>query len=278
MYFTKGANSGLRRATRQIAKRGATVHMLCRNETKGIEAIEELAREIPRELLILHQVDISKPQDIIDFVNNYEKNVGSVDCLINNAGVMLNEMIVDSETELEKTFATNTFGNYLLTTKLLKKDLGLARVINVTSGGMLTQKLNAEDPQFEATPFDGACAYAQTKRQLVEIGHFWADKFPKVHFISVHPGWADTPGVKNSMPKFYNRFKESLRTVEEGADSIVWAAISKEALSMPSGAFIRDRKIESEHLPLARTQITEEERLSFIKKLDQFVEKFTTDQ
>jgi dehydrogenase/reductase SDR family protein 12 len=252
--------------------------MLCRNEEKGNEAIKDLEKEIPRERLKLYRVDVSKPQDIIDFVNNYDKEVGSLDCLINNAAVIPDKRNVDSETGLETTFATNSFGAYLLATLLMRKISGIARIINVSSGGMLTQNLNQENLQNEANQFNGLSAYARTKRQLVEIGHYWAEKFPNIHFASVHPGWVDTPGVKGSMPGFYKRFKGNLRTVEQGADSIVWAAISKEALNLPSGAFIGNRKVETEHLPLVKTQVTKEERLNFITKLDQFVERFTTNQ
>ena len=38
----------------------------------------------------------------------------------------------------------------------------------------------------------------------------------------MHPGWADTPGVKTSMPDFYNSFKDKLKTDMEGADTITW--------------------------------------------------------
>ena len=42
------------------------------------------------------------------------------------------------------------------------------RVIIVTSGGMLTQKLDVDDLQFaKMKPFDGTMAYAQNKRQQV---------------------------------------------------------------------------------------------------------------
>lgn len=54
----------------------------------------------------------------------------------------------------------------------------------------------------------------------------------------MHPGWADTPGLAKSMPGFYDRFKRSMRTTEEGADTIVWAACSKEVMGVLSGSFL----------------------------------------
>lgn len=39
--------------------------------------------------------------------------------------------------------------------------------VTVSSGGMLTQKLNVDDLQFEKRTFDGTMAYAQNKvRQI----------------------------------------------------------------------------------------------------------------
>jgi hypothetical protein len=47
-----------------------------------------------------------------------------------------------------------------------------------------------------------------------------------VRFFSMHPGWADTPGVQTSLPAFHAKFKDSLRSMDEGADTISWLAIS----------------------------------------------------
>merc|ERR1712037_1020636 len=44
------------------------------------------------------------------------------------------------------------------------------RVVTVSSGGMLVQKLDVEDLQFEKlAKYDGTMAYAQNKRQQVEL-------------------------------------------------------------------------------------------------------------
>ena len=60
---------------------------------------------------------------------------------------------------------------------------------------MLVQKLDIKDLQFERmNPFDGTMAYAQNKRQQVVMTEQYAKLFPNVHFSTMHPGWADTPG------------------------------------------------------------------------------------
>lgn len=88
--------------------------------------------------------------------------------------------------------------------------------ITVSSGGMLTQKLDIKDLQFEKMqPFDGTMAYAQNKRQQVVMTEEYARRYPKVHFSSMHPGWADTPGKLNKDSQFL-----------EGAHRL-WVFVSK---------------------------------------------------
>ena len=61
---------------------------------------------------------------------------------------------------------------------------------------MLVQKLNLSDLQFEKmTKFDGTMAYSQTKRQEVVMTAMYAKQYPKIHFSTCHPGWADTAGL-----------------------------------------------------------------------------------
>ena len=56
-------------------------------------------------------------------------------------------------------------------------------------------KLDTKDLSFEnMKPFDGTFAYAQNKRQQVVMTQQYADQYSGVHFSSMHPGWADTPG------------------------------------------------------------------------------------
>ena len=45
--------------------------------------------------------------------------------------------------------------------------------------------------------------------------------------------------VQMSMPDFHTRMKDRLRTVEEGADTIVWLALSDSALKEKNGQFFQ---------------------------------------
>ncbi|XP_049557305.1 dehydrogenase/reductase SDR family member 12 isoform X8 [Orcinus orca] len=146
-----------------------------------------------------------------------------------------------TEDGLEKNFATNTLGVYVLTTALipvLEKEHD-PRVVTVSSGGMLVQKLNTDDLQSERTAFDGTMVYAQNKRQQVVLTEQWARAHPAIHFSCMHPGWVDTPGVRLSMPGFHARLGARLRSEAQGADTVLWLALAPTAAVQPSGRFFQ---------------------------------------
>ncbi len=92
---------------------------------------------------------------------------------------------------MEKNFATNTVGTHILTRGLIRliEKSSDPRVITVSSGGMLTQKLNLGDLQSEKmSPFDGTMVYAQNKRQQVVMTRKYAQTHQNIFFASMHPG------------------------------------------------------------------------------------------
>jgi hypothetical protein len=69
---------------------------------------------------------------------------------------------------------------------------------------------------------------------------------PVVH--SMHPGWAATPGVTDSIPMFGSVMKPILRTADDGADTIVWLAAADQPLAS-TGMFWHDRRPRPTHYP-----------------------------
>ncbi|XP_032150455.1 dehydrogenase/reductase SDR family member 12 isoform X2 [Sapajus apella] len=275
VFLVTGGNSGIGKATAlEIAKRGGTVHLVCRDQARAEDARSEIIRESGNQNIFLHIVDLSDPKQIWKFVEKF-KQEHKLNVLINNAGCMINKREL-TEDGLEKNFATNTLGVYILTTSLipvLEKEYD-PRVITVSSGGMLVQKLNTDDLQSERTPFDGTMVYAQNKRQQVVLTEQWAQGHPAIHFSSMHPGWADTPGVRQAMPGFHARFRDRLRSDAQGADTVLWLALSSAAAAQPSGCFFQDRKPVSTHLPLARTFSSPAEEEKLIEILEQLAQTF----
>jgi NAD(P)-dependent dehydrogenase (short-subunit alcohol dehydrogenase family) len=92
-------------------------------------------------------------------------------------------------------------------------------------------------------------AYAQTKRMQVVLAELLAAELEDsgVCVNAMHPGWADTPAVRTSLPRFWNVMRRVLRTPAEGADTVVWLAASAAARGQ-SGRFWFDRQARSTHL------------------------------
>ena len=63
---------------------------------------------------------------------------------------------------------------------------------------------------------------------------------------AMHPGWADTPAVRSSLPRFHRVMGPLLRDAETGADTVIWLAVRPD-LPAPSGSFWFDREAVSAH-------------------------------
>jgi len=227
------------------------------------------------EKIHLHVVDLAEPKKIAEFAKQFKQANSSLDVLVSNAGCMVNERKKTSD-GLDVNFATNTLGTYVLTKALvdvLQKSSN-PRVIFVSSGGMLTQKMDHSDLNFEKmTNYDGVMAYAQNKRQQVVMCEQFAKSYPKIFFASMHPGWADTAGVRSAMPDFYEKMKGKWRSAEQGADTMLWLAVSKAVEGDASGGFYQDRAIVPKHLPLSWTHTSENDDKLLMEKLEQLVRK-----
>jgi NAD(P)-dependent dehydrogenase (short-subunit alcohol dehydrogenase family) len=106
---------------------------------------------------------------------------------------------------------------------------------------MYTQPLPVDDIEFEQGSYRGSVAYARSKRIQVELTPVLAERWARdgVAVYSMHPGWADTPGVATSLPLFRALTRPFLRTTAAGADTAVWLAATD--VAPPSGTFWQDR-------------------------------------
>lgn len=288
-FLVTGANSGIGfETTQQLLTRGATVHMVCRSQSKGEQARSELTEKTGCQPY-LHLVDLSQPKQIKAFARAFVAAKLPLHCLVNNAGVMIVKRQKTSD-DLEYNTAVNTIGTIVMTEELLpalqrtsesesKDNAGNAfkpRVITVASGGQYSQSLlsSLDDLQCNNITdkyFDGTNVYAANKRQQVAVTEEWGrlyDQKPSgsnaatapVAFHTMHPGWCDTPALQQSMPDFHAKMKDSLMTTSQGCDTIVWLATHKDVDALaPSGQFWLSRQPQSKHLALAWTKYKDDE-------------------
>lgn len=243
-----GANSGIGFETSlALADLGADVVMLCRSELRGEEAAERIREQTGSRRVSVVKLDVSDLAAVRAVAEGLAKE--RVDVLIHNAGVLPADRQLTRD-GLELCFATHVAGPHLLTKRLAPRLAGSpsGRVVFVSSGGMYTQRLDLDDLDWSERPYDGVRAYAQTKRMQVVLAGLWGMEFARdaVAVNAMHPGWADTPSVRASLPGFHRITRAILRTPAEAADSVVWLAAS-EAGGAITGEFVFDRRPRGTH-------------------------------
>lgn len=298
-----GANAGLGRVTAEaLAARKAEVHLVCRDAGRGTAARDAIAASTGNTAVHLHVVDVSDTAAVKSFAARWIESGKPVHALVNNAGVLPQERTLTRE-GYEVGMATALLQSYLLS-GLLMPALALAgrqrsntsgspgRVINVSSGGGLTVRLDVDDLNCEKRKYDGMLQYAHAKRAQMMLTDHWATTAASaaapVIINSMHPGWSITEGVKSSITDFYNKNKDSMRTAEQGADTIVWLAAApidalrraagddhaqhpRDQTAGPSGMLWFDRSPASQHFTLAGTASTADEGKRLIANCEKMV-------
>ena len=243
-----GANSGIGFATaEELARRGMTVYLLCRNPNRGEEAERKIRSATGSDTVYFHPLDLSDLEQVKESVQSLKERLNTdIDVLIHNAGILPLEEHRSAQ-GYELTLATNLLGHHLLTHLLWSHLKG--RMILVSSGGMYLSPLStAELFQQKKSKFDGVRRYALTKRAQVALAEIWADKGKEqgVAVYSMHPGWVATPGVEHSLPGFWKRMEHRLRDPIGGADTVIWLSSTQQKLQ--SGEFFFDRAVRPKHV------------------------------
>jgi dehydrogenase/reductase SDR family protein 12 len=251
-----GGTGGLGRAAAiELSRLGARLIVVSRTRSK----LEDLRDSVDGPMDTI-QADLGLMAEVREVADRL-KSEQRIDVLINNVGVLLPER-QETDEGIEKTLAVDLAGHFLLTNLLIPKlvESAPSRVINVTSGGMYSERIRPDDLQFEEGTYTGTAAYARAKRGQVILTEMWAERLEGtgVTVHSMHPGWARTEGVADSLPTFNLLMKPFLRTPEQGADTIVWLAAADEP-GVTSGRFWFDREEAPTHM-LESTQETESER------------------
>ena len=219
-----GANKGIgHEVARQLAAKGFHVLVGARNAKAGRKAAEEIAKKCGKATFL--EIDVVDNDSVTTAAREFSNIEDHLDVLVNNAGIIVDgdDAILKITDDLfRRTLETNTIGALRVTrafAPLLRKSKA-PRVINVSSGGgQLTGGADGWAP-----------AYCVSKSALNGVTVQLGAVLPKFAVNSVCPGWVRTEmGGENAT-----------RSVEEGADTIVWLA--SEAPQDLTGKFMRDRK------------------------------------
>lgn len=255
-----GPTSGLGRETaRMLATAGADLVLVGRDRART-QAESDECDAIGSGSVETVVADMGDLVSVSDAARAISTDGARLDCVVHNAGALLKER-TESPQGHEMTLAAHVLGPHLMT-RMLAPTLAAhnGRVVTVSSGGMYAAALPSSparaDRSSDLRGFDGTRQYALAKRIQVTLNEMWAAEEPGVWFAAMHPGWADTPGVKSSLPGFRAVTAPLLRTARQGADTIAWLA-GVDAAAGPSGSFWCDREVRPIHrLPSSRRSDT----------------------
>ena len=219
-----GANKGIGyEVACQLAGKGFYVFIGARNREAGLKAVDEILKNSGKATFL--KIDVANNASVTGAGREFAKAADHLDVLVNNAGIIVdgdNSILEISDELLRKTLETNTLGALRVTRAFvpLLRESKAPRVINVSSGGgQLTGGADGWSP-----------AYCISKTALNGVTSQLATALPKFAVNSVCPGWVRT--VMGG--------QGATRSVEEGADTIVWLAA--DAPQKLTGKFLRDRK------------------------------------
>lgn len=260
-----GPTSGIGRALAgQLHRLGARLVLVGRDESRLRSVVDELGADSGHEMVVADMSNLDAVASACDAI----QRDGVPDAVVHNAGALLHELVRTPQ-GFETTIATHVLAPHLATRRLTSP-----RTICVSSGGMYGAALpdvSRIDPM-NPPRYDGTRQYALAKRMQVTLVEEWATRRPDRFIASMHPGWADTPGVRSSLPGFARLTSPVLRTADQGADTITWLCATE--IERQSGRFWCDRQPRPIHrVPSTKRSDTPGRR----QKLWEWADRLTAD-
>ncbi|MBF0351444.1 MAG: SDR family oxidoreductase [SAR324 cluster bacterium] len=221
-----GGNRGIGLETcRQLSLQGIQVILTSRDSQKGQKEADKLNVDY-------HPLDITIPASAQALKHYIQNKYKTLDILVNNAGAIFDHskdsstgipfLSADPQT-IRQSFENNTLGAFHVSQALvpLMLEQGYGRIVNVSTGMASLEDMNG-----------GWYGYRMSKTALNALTRIMHDELQGkgIKVNAVCPGWVKTDmGGSNAT-----------RTVDKGAETIVWLATLPE--SGPSGGFFRDKK------------------------------------
>lgn len=242
-----GANSGMGYVTAlELAKLGASIVMVCRNQAKGEQAQALIKAQSGNDNVDLLIADLSSQRSIRTLADEFKSKYNQLNVLVNCAGGVVGKRKLTAD-GYEQTFAVNHLAYFLLTALLLDvlKASVPARVVNVASEAQSFGRINFDD-LMGAEKYSAWAAYAQSKLANVMFTYELARQLANtgVTANAVHPGavrsnfGGDYGGLMGLGMKLIRPFELS---PERGAQTIIYLASSPQ-VEGETGLYFSNKK------------------------------------
>ena len=247
-----GTTHGIGRVTsRELARAGKTVVMLCRDVPAASAVRDEIVRHAPRARVEMVRCDLASLASVREAAATVRRDYPRLGLLINNAG-MVSTRRRTSVDGFELTFATNHLGPFLLTALLSDHLDEAARIVMVASRIHYRGRLDLAVVTDSQVRYGATAAYAQSK--LANVMHSFAlARRMTGSGISVnclHPGVVAT----NLLPRWLRVVKPLITPVifdaERGARTTIYLALDP-SIAGKTGRYFDEYQLPRAAAPLA---------------------------
>jgi NAD(P)-dependent dehydrogenase (short-subunit alcohol dehydrogenase family) len=254
--------------SRELARAGRKVVMLCRNLDAARAVREDISRQISGADVHIVHCDLASLASVRASAEAVRARFPHIALLINNAG-MVSVRHRTSIDGFELTFATNHLGPFLLTSLLSDNLTGSARIVNVASRVHFRGELNLAAITDPRARYSSTAAYARSKLANVLHTFALARRFSGTSICvnCLHPGVVAT----NLLPRWLRLIKPLLSPVilddERGARTTLHLALAAEVAGISGLYFDENQKSQ----PAAPAALDEELQESLWSKSSQWV-------
>lgn len=167
---------------------------------------KERAQKIKKELeekynikVLIYKLDLKNEKEIVKLFDAIEKEVGDIDCLINNAAIAKDSALEEKEyQDFQEVINTNLVGTFLVIKSALRV-LKNGTIINIAS-------TNGID-----TPYIESIDYDASKAGVISLTHNFAKYLaPDIRVNAIAPGWIETDMTKEMSIVFKKEEEEKI--------------------------------------------------------------------
>jgi len=183
VIVTGGANGIGKEVTMQYAMKNYNVIIADIDEEAGLVLENQCLNQSLNVKFV--KTDVSKINDIILLMNNAKNHFGTIDILINNAGISKFVSPYDiTLSEWEKMILTNLTSVMFASreaAKIMRENKHGGKIVNIASTRALMSEENSE-------------AYAATKGGIIALTHALAASLgnDRIQVNAISPGWIET--------------------------------------------------------------------------------------